>query len=263
MSSWIWNPLDKVLEPRENSGTIRAADSWFVNDGTVRALDGHRRRFSEAASGHGFPDAGSEDFWSALINLIPRTGEWFPRVEIIGDDDPVLGFRLRPAPVRTDELSVWVPPFTDPRQRPRTKGPDIALLGDLRARAHEEHHCDEVLLVDEQGFAVESATSSLLWWDDETLCVPHPDLAQLPGITAALIVAESRRRAIGIEYRRALPEDLYGHEVWLVNALHGIRRIRAWSGPLDSDPASTRATASAPAWFWEWKQWLGQQMKSN
>lgn len=261
MTSWIWNPVDQVLKLRENSGTIRAADSWFVNDGTVRALDEHRRRFSEAACKLGFPDAGSDDFWSALISLIPHTGEWFPRVEIVGDDSPVLGFRLRPAPVRTDELSVWVPPVTDPRQRPRTKGPDIALLGNLRARAHEEHSCDEVLLVDEQGLAVESATSSLLWWEGETLCMPHSDLAQLPGVTSALIVAEARRRNISIEYRRARPEDLFGHEVWLVNALHGIRRIRAWADPLDSAPDSTRANSSAPAWFWEWKQWLDRLMK--
>ncbi|WP_262908269.1 aminotransferase class IV [Brevibacterium zhoupengii] len=255
MSSWTWNPLEKVLEPCENSGTNWAADSWLVNDGTVRALNEHRQRFTEAARELGFPDAGSDDFWSALINLIPRSGQWFPRVEIIGNDDPILGFRLRPAPVRTDELSVWVPPFTDPRQRPRTKGPDIALLGELRTRAYEEHRCDEVLLVDEQGLAVESATSSLLWWEGETLCVPHPDLAQLPGITSALIVAEARRRAIGIEYRRARPEDLFEHEVWLVNALHGIGRIRAWSRPLDSD------SATAPGWFWEWKKWLNAQVE--
>lgn len=261
MKTWAWNSHEKIFEARENTGTLWAADSWFVNDGTVRALDEHRRRFGEAASGFGFPDAGSVDFWSALINLIPRSGEWFPRVEIIGDNDPVLGFRLRPAPVRTNELNVWIPPFSDPRQRPGTKGPDLDLLGDLRARAHEEHNCDEVLLVNEQGFAVESATSSLLWWEAETLCVPHIDLAQLPGITSALIVAEARRRAIGIEYRRARPEDLFEHEVWLVNALHGIRRIRAWADPLGSAPDSTRANGSAPAWFWEWKQRLDQLMK--
>lgn len=261
MSSWTWNPGEKVFGPGENSGTIWAADSWFVKDGTVRALDAHRRRFNASARRLGFPDADSEDFWSALINLIPSTGEWFPRVEIIGDDDPVLGFRLRPAPVRTDELSVWIPPFTDPRRHPRTKGPDIALLGDLRARAHEKHSCDEVLLVNKQGLVVESATSSLLWWEAETLCVPHPDMAQLPGITSALILAQAHRRAIRIEYRKARPEDLFGHEIWLVNALHGIRRIRAWADPLGSALDSTRANGSAPAWFWEWKQWLDQQMK--
>lgn len=262
MSSWTWNPAEKVFEPGENSGTIWAADSWFVKDGTVRALDAHRRRFSESARRLGFPDAGSEDFWPALINLIPSTGEWFPRVEIIrGDDDPVLGFRLRPAPVRTDELSVWIPPFTDPRRHPCTKGPDIALLGELRATAHKEHGCDELLLVNEQRFAVESTTSSLLWWEAETLCVPHPELDQLPGVTSTLILAEARKRAIGVEYRKAHPADLFGHEVWLVNALHGIRRIRAWADPRDDAPEPTRASDSTPAWFWEWKAWLEREMK--
>ena len=250
MSNWIWNPLGKVLEAGEPSGAILVADSWFVNEGTVRALDEHRRRFSEAARELGFPDAGSEHFWSTLLDLIPRSGEWFPRVEIIGDDEPLLAFRLRPAPIRTDELRVWIPPFPDPRQRPRTKGPDIGLLGDLRVRAHEKHDCDELLLIDEHGFAVESATSSLLWWEDETLCVPHSELVQLSGVTASLIVAEARGRNIGIEYRLARPEDLFEHEVWLVNALHGIRRIKAFSGPINS------VDSPAPKWFWEWKQWL-------
>ncbi len=243
-------------------GELKLADSWFVSDGKVRALGRHRRRFTESALEIGCAEAGSDDLWAALVDLIPRSGEWFPRAEILEGDAQKIVFRLRPAPPRTDELSVWIPPFADPRRHPQTKGPDIARLGDLRAQAHEDHSCDEVMLVDEHGFVVESATSSLLWWGGETMCRPHPDLAQLPGITSSLIHDEANRRSIEIEWRRARPEDLYGNEVWLVNALHGIRRIRAWSGPLGSVPASKQATAAAPAWFWEWKRWLDQQMKS-
>ncbi|TSI16145.1 aminotransferase class IV [Brevibacterium aurantiacum] len=254
MRSWTWDPLPKDFVSSGATGELRLADSWFVGDGRVRAFDGHRRRFSKAALEQGCTDADSTDFWTALIDLIPRTGEWFPRVEVLGDvAGPVLGFRLRPAPPRTDELSVWIPPFSDPRRHPQTKGPDIALLAQMRAQAYEEHGCDEVLLVNEEGLAVESATSSLLWWEDETLCVPHPDLGQLPGVTTSLIQDEARRRSISIEYRRVQPEDLSGHEVWLVNALHGIRRIRTLSGSYDS------VAGPAPEWFWEWKQWLDAQ----
>lgn len=253
MKIWTWDWQRREFVPGGANGELRLADSWFVGDGRVRAFDRHRRRFSEAALELGCADAGSAVFWSALIELIPRSGEWFPRVEVIGGDDPVLGFQLRPAPPCTDELSVWIPPFADPRQYPQTKGPDIDLLAQLRTRARDEQSCDEVMLLDEHGFVVESATSSLLWWDGETMCVPHPDLAQLPGVTTSLLQDEARRLSISIEYRRAHPDDLSGHEVWLVNALHGIRRIRTFSGQLNS------AVNHAPKWFWEWKQWLDAQ----
>ncbi|PCC49956.1 aminotransferase class IV [Brevibacterium aurantiacum] len=254
MRSWTWDPLRREFVSGGATGELRVADSWFVGDGKVRAFDRHRRRFSKAALEVGCTDADSTDFWSALIDLIPRSGEWFPRVEILGNDQPVLGFRLRLAPPRTDEPSAWIPPFSDPRRHPQTKGPDIARLSDLRTQAYEEHRCDELLLVDERGFAVESATSSLLWWEGDTLCIPHPDLAQLPGVTRSVIQDEARRRSISIEYRRVQPDDLPGHEVWLVNALHGIRRIRAFSGQLNYE------CARAPKRFWEWKVWLDAQM---
>lgn len=254
MTIWTWDQQHREFVAGGGEGELRLADSWLVEAGRVRAFERHRRRFSAAALELGCADADAADFWSALIDLIPRSGEWFPRMEILGNDQPVLGFRLRPAPTRTDELRVWIPPFADPRQHPRTKGPDIARLGELRRQAHEEHRCDEVLLVDEHGFAVESATSSLLWWEDRTLCVPHPDLAQLPGVTSSLIQAEAHRRSISIDFRLCTPTDLSRHEVWLVNALHGIRRVCAWSG--------IPTTSPAPEWFWEWKTWLEGHMKS-
>lgn len=253
MTIWTWDKQQREFVAGGGNGELRLADSWFVDTGRVRAFDRHRRRFSTAALELGCTDAGSADFWSALIDLIPCSGEWFPRVEVLGDVEPALGFRLRPAPPRTDELNVWVPPFADPRQHPHTKGPDIARLSELRTRTHDEHGCDEVLLVDEHGFAVESATSSLLWWEDETLCVPHPDLAQLAGVTTSLIQAEARRRSIAIAPRLCSPADLTGHEVWLVNALHGVRRVCRWSG--------MQKPSLAPEWFWAWKEWLDCQVE--
>lgn len=253
MTIWTWDEQQREFIAGGAEGALRLADSWLVEAGRVRAFDRHRQRFSQAALELGCADAASADFWSALGDLIPRSGEWFPRVEVLGGCEPVLGFRLRPAPPRTDELDVWIPPFADPRQYPRTKGPDIARLGELRTRAREEQKCDEVLLVDEHGFAVESATSSLLWWEDETLCVPHSDLAQLPGVTTSLIQDEACRRSISVQYRQVQPDSLLGHEVWLVNALHGIRRVHTFSGSNDS------IARPAPERFWEWKAWLEAQ----
>lgn len=101
MTIWTWDPQHREFVAGGAEGELRLADSWLVEAGSVRAFDRHRRRFSTAALELGCTDADSADFWSALSDLIPRSGEWFPRVEILGDDELALGFRLRPAPTRT------------------------------------------------------------------------------------------------------------------------------------------------------------------
>ena len=59
--------------------SIVAADSWLVTDGSTLALDLHRQRFFDAA-GALIDDL--DRFWSASIAAIPRSGDWFPRVEV-------------------------------------------------------------------------------------------------------------------------------------------------------------------------------------
>lgn len=276
MSMWTWDPQERRLEEGASdadSPRLLAADSWYVNDGRVRALELHRQRFSAAASDLGIPDAGSDDFWDAVIERFPQTGEWFPRVEIVkapSADSLMLGFRMRPSPKRTQELRVLIPPYVDPRSTPQRKGPDIPTLEELRSRARNEHSCDEVLLLNEDGLIIEAATTSLLWWEGETLCLPDPELGPLPGVTSSVIVDEARRSSIEVVPRRVRPEDLNGHEVWLVNALHGIRRViefvdaRSDSGTSVPDRRRDQMEAgilyqsdAASGRFERWRRWLG------
>jgi branched-subunit amino acid aminotransferase/4-amino-4-deoxychorismate lyase len=232
MNVWLWNQQDRRFEELTadiSSSTLMAADSWLVEDGQVRAFDRHRARFGDAAAQVGMGNAVTDDFWAAVVEKIPATGEWFPRVDILEvspDAERALAFRLRPAPTRTQDLKVFVPTYPDPRGTPGRKGPDIALLEGLRTDAREQYGCDEVLLIDGDGYVIEGATTSLLWWDEETLCAPDPELGTLPGVTSAVILKEARKRSVPVEFRRARPEVVVGHEVWLVNALHGIRRVR-------------------------------------
>ncbi|MGO2986423.1 MAG: aminotransferase class IV [Brevibacterium aurantiacum] len=231
MNVWLWNQLDRRFEepPADIcSWTLIAADSWFVEDGRVRAFDRHRARFGDAAAQVGMGEAVTDEFWAALIEKTPATGEWFPRVDVLEispEADRELAFRLRPAPPRTRELRVLVPPYPDPRRTPGRKGPDIALLEGLRTDAREQYGCDEVLLINEGGYVIEGATTSLMWWDEESLCTPDPELGALPGVTSAVILEEARARSVPVELRRVRPEELIEHEAWLVNALHGIRRV--------------------------------------
>lgn len=274
MNVWLWNPLEQRFdEPKSDisSWTLVAADSWFVENGQVRAFDRHRARFARAAAQVGIGEAVAGEFWAAVVDKIPATGEWFPRVDVL--EEPagaghVLAFRLRSAPARTRELTVLVPPYSDPRTTPERKGPDIALLERVRTDAREQFGCDEVLLISEDRYVVEGATTSLLWWDGETLCAPDSELGALPGVTSAVVLEEARARSIPVEFRRVRPDDLLGYEVWLVNALHSIRRANQFVNVLGVGDAETfpatlqRGTGSAGRsgenlyGFDRWRDWI-------
>jgi branched-subunit amino acid aminotransferase/4-amino-4-deoxychorismate lyase len=84
------------------------------------------------------------------------------------------------------------------------------------------------MLSDAHGRLLEGAYSSLLWWEDDTLCVVDDEAAILPGVTRALLI--DLAAAEGVEVRRACPapEALSAREAWLTSALHGIRAVTAW-----------------------------------
>jgi len=84
-------------------------------------------------------------------------------------------------------------------------------------------------------FSVDRANASVLWWEDDTLCLPPPRLPVLPGVTVALVQERARREGIPVAHRERTVAGLDGREVWLVNALHGIRPVVQWSGrPLEA-----------------------------
>lgn len=275
MNVWLWNQQDhRFEEPTTDisSSKLMAADSWLVEDGRVRAFDLHRTRFGDAAAQVGMGDVITDDFWAAVVEKIPAKGEWFPRVDVLDvspDAERELAFRLRPAPTRKQELKVLIPPYSDPRITPNRKGPDIALLERVREDAGEQYSCDEVLLINGDGYVIEGATTSLLWWDEETLCAQDPELGALPGVTSAVILEEARARSVPIELRRVRPEELIEHEAWLVNALHGIRRVSELVDGRDFHDSVQRGDEPNQAWtkrrsgphadavrLGRWREWL-------
>lgn len=272
MNVWLWNQQDhRFEEPTTDisSSKLMAADSWLVEDGRVRAFDLHRTRFGDAAAQVGMGDVITDDFWAAVVEKIPAKGEWFPRVDVLDvspDAERELAFRLRPAPTRKQELKVLIPPYSDPRITPNRKGPDIALLERVREDAGEQYSCDEVLLINGDGYVIEGATTSLLWWDEETLCAQDPELGALPGVTSAVILEEARARS---ELRRVRLEELIEHEAWLVNALHGIRRVSELVDGRDFHDSVQRGDEPNQAWtkrrsgphadavrLGRWREWL-------
>ncbi|MBK3577712.1 aminotransferase class IV [Streptomyces sp. MBT65] len=247
-----WSP-DRGLTPAETSGErLLVADSWLVRDGKVRGLDLHQERFLRSCSEVGGPPLHQLlKFWRDMTDALPRTGEWFPRVELAGDSME-LRLLMRQAPPLGTSVRVWATGQSDPRIVPRRKGPDLDTLAEVRGRASQEG-AEEAVLVTPTGVVLEAATASVLWWEDDTLCLPSPMLPVLPGVTLALLQERALRTGIRVAHRERTVTELDGHEVWLVNALHGIRPVTAWMGGLLRAAPAERAP--------EWRTWLEEIMK--
>lgn len=208
---------------------LLVADSWLVLDGAVRSLDRHVTRFNNSCLEQGAVAQGDLDrFWREAISALPRTGAWFPRVELAGNP-PSLRLRLRPAPPRGEQVQLWVPDAPDERRSPMTKGPDLPALTALRAEA-QRHGAQDVLLRTKDGIVVETATSSVLWWEDDVLCAPPEEIPALPGTTAGLVRDLATARGVRTAHRARRVDELAGREVWTLNALHGIRLVTALVG---------------------------------
>ena len=221
------------LEPGDAAGgPLRVADSWLVVDGHVRGLEVHRERFAgsvrEAAPGLA---AAVDPFWTAAVAALPREGRWFPRVELAGDD---LRLRLRPAPEPSRSV-VLATASSDPRTQPLVKGPDLEALGLLREEASAVG-AEEAVLLDADGWVVDGAWSSLLWWRGDALCMPAEELPRLPGVTVRTVLTLAAVQGVDVLHERVGPEQLDGFEVWSLSALHGIRIATSWvDGPTTAE----------------------------
>ncbi len=220
---------------RDAPGAPAVADSWLVDDGRVRGLDRHWARFEGSVHAVGGPDPAG--FREAVAAELPRDGRWFPRVELRLDAGPELRLLVRPAPPPSDTVRAWIADRPDPRLEPKRKGPDLDRLGALRAEA-PDHGADEAMLSDSHGRLLEGAYSSLLWWEEDALCVVDDEAAILPGVTRALLIDLAESDGVEVRRSRPAPEALSGREAWLTSALHGIRAVTAWRphGPSCGDP---------------------------
>jgi branched-subunit amino acid aminotransferase/4-amino-4-deoxychorismate lyase len=218
---------------------LQVADSFLVANGKVRGIELHRERFVGSCAAAGVDVAA---FWSDQVGRLPGFGRWFPRFELRSSRE--LTVQLRPAPPVGGRVRVVVHEGPDPRTAPRVKGPDLELLGKLKEAA--SHKADEILLLDQDGTVLEAAYSAIAWWEDETLCFPPSDRPLLPSVTAALLRQIAATQGVEVAERPATPADLQSYEVWLLNALHGIRPIHAWNaGPIDPLPNSQSTTWQA------------------
>ena len=226
------------LRPSE----VLAADSWLVVDGQVLALELHRLRFVDAVAGR--VDAASlTSFWNAAVAAIPRTGDWFPRVELLASaGTPTLVFRLRAAPERTRSVRLASHRGSDPRSVPGVKGPATEALARARTSV-QELGADEAVILSPEGYVVEGAFSALLWWRGGFICVPSEELIRVDSVTARSILALATATGVDVHHESVTPSELDGLEIWSVSALHGIRIVTSWTdGPQPAEQPGRLAT---------------------
>jgi branched-subunit amino acid aminotransferase/4-amino-4-deoxychorismate lyase len=219
---------------------VAVAESFVVDDGRARGLELHARRFER-----GCGDAGvrPERPFAAVVAELPRSGRWFPRIDVLAGG--AVRVTARAAPPREPSVVAWIFDGADPRRAPHRKGPDLARLGALRAQA-ARHGAGEALLRDGDGRLLEGAYTSLLWWEGDVLWGVPDDARILDGVTRRLLLGVAAADGVEVRHRRPSPAALDGCEVWLTSALHGIRAV----APPDA-PGCLRAGPAPRAAAWQ------------
>jgi len=229
---WHENELHVLDYCDMTDATIEVADSWVVSDGRTLAIDLHRERFLTSIVAQGYGELEVAAFWDAARQLVPTSGDWFPRVELQSRAGaPLLVFRLRNAPERQRSVVVATGPEPDPRTTPAIKGPDLERMLRLRT-AVQPLGAGEAIILSDDGFVVEGAYSALVWWRGSILCTVPDDFARVDSITAKSLLTLAT--ALGVEtFTEAVtPAELDGVELWALSALHGPRMVTAWvDGP--------------------------------
>jgi branched-subunit amino acid aminotransferase/4-amino-4-deoxychorismate lyase len=211
-------------------GPVVVADSWAVRSGLVVGLEHHLSRFRSGLAAQGVT-VDPQPFMDAVIDKLPRDGEWFPRIEAVTYGDGVL-FRYleRAAPQRETSVSV-VRASRDPRTQPTVKGPDLAELGTLRVEAQHKG-AQEAIICDSRGAIIEGAYSSLWWWKNDRIFRPKADLNRIDSVTDRVLREHAIRIGATITEVEASPAELDGCELWVLSAAHGIRVATEWmDGP--------------------------------
>jgi branched-subunit amino acid aminotransferase/4-amino-4-deoxychorismate lyase len=225
--------VDGKLTPTNSSdlmsGNLAVADSWLVSEGRVRHLKEHYERFSGWAT-QVVAELKLADFFQAVTEITPRSGAWFPRIEVLHEptaNQSQLVLRMREAPELQGNISLWSFNEHDPRISPTIKGPDLSLGMQMR-RAAQMHGADEAVLLTPDGYIVEGALSSIVWFRDDVLCAPGHDIPWLPSITRNEVFAIAESMGMQTRAEKVKPADLVDLEIWALSSLHEIRAVDDW-----------------------------------
>lgn len=222
-----------------HEGDPLVADSFHLEDGRAVRLDLHRDRFLDSCAAMGLNVEELDDgarFWKDAIFRLPRSGSWFPRIQVQRAGTGLQWTLLiRPAPGLTSTIRILSHLGADPRTVPAIKGPDLSALHRLRSGLGPDRtdtdRIDDLVLLTNDLQVIESTTCAIVWWEDSVLCVPPSEPAEfsrIRSVTEAAVLELAQLTGARVRESKSLPDDLRGREVWLLNSLHGIRQVEVW-----------------------------------
>lgn len=216
----------QTLTEVDNQLPVLVADSMLLSEGQIRSLDKHIVRFVSHSQLRA-PELLSEipEFLAQVIMFLPKTGNFFPRLEIRSDKQ--LYLNLREAPKLETTAVLWTYPKADPRTDLEVKGPELASGVSFRDEAIQ-HGADEAIMLTQSGFISEGALSSLVWWEDDVLTAPGDEIPWLESVTRAEIFEIAEKLGYQTQTASRTPEELINREVWLLSSLYGIRYVIDW-----------------------------------
>jgi len=201
---------------------LEVADSFLISEGRVRSIHKHKERF--IGSAQNFTDLDLERFWACAMKLLPRTGSALPRLELAGG---LLALRIRDVSEFKPSVVLWTSDEADPRKNPLIKGPDLA-YGSMLRRKSNLFGADEAVILNADGYVVEGALSSLLWWRDDVLYAPDNQTLWLPSVTRSDLFDLAGQAGFDTAVECVKPIDLIGLELWVASAFTGIRPVVDW-----------------------------------
>lgn len=222
-----WNGSELVDRTDGFDVPVYAAVSFLLREGTVVDYPGHLARFARWADEQGLKRP-LDEFFDAVTEALPRTGDYFPRIDLTSRGE--LELHLRPVPP-TSRTVIVSSAATDPREEPTIKGPDFGVLHQLKDAAMAEG-AQEAIILDAQGRLVDASTSCLVWLRENNLFTPPADALRIQSITVGIVEDLARETGYSVETQWTTPAELEGAQLWILNALHGIRAVSSWvNGP--------------------------------
>jgi branched-chain amino acid aminotransferase len=105
-----------------------------------------------------------------------------------------------------------------------------ALLYVLGAREARQQNCDDALMLNEFGRICEATSGNLfLLMADGKVLTPSVSEGILPGVFRKRLIAKLREIGVEVEEGQVMHDDLYkASEVWLTNAIRGLRWVISW-----------------------------------
>ncbi len=238
--------------------TVSALDAGFLlGDGlfeSMRAIDGvpylldrHLLRLYGAAAALEFVNMPPLELMSEQVHLTLQKcalADSYVRITVtrgaggLGLDQPVapptVVIAALPAPPR-DERTLDAVLLA--RRHPTPTAKSTSWQHALRDRREVDRRgADEGIYVSNAGRVLESVTSNVFVVKDERLVTP-PTTDCLPGITRARVLELARDAGMPAEERAIELEELFeADEVFLTNAVRGVRRVRAVQGVVIGAP---------------------------